>query len=146
MTTQLNEHQKTIQHYLSVLVGMCSEIKAGLTNEDYLRQVANDVDLDKINAALRWLDGNEKLPPDAKIPVPAEMRAQYITLKDVNGIYFTVDMHSLYIKLINNGFMVFGFNIESILELRSQYILRCGELPATPSTVKKAFEGAGNKV
>lgn len=56
MTTQPNEHQQTIQHYLSILVGMCSEIKAGLTNEDYLRQLANDIDIDKINAALGWMD------------------------------------------------------------------------------------------
>lgn len=59
MTTQLNEHKQTIQHYLSVLVGLCSQIKQGTATEDYLKQVASDIDLDKINDSLGWLDKAE---------------------------------------------------------------------------------------
>jgi len=59
MTTQPNEHQKTIQYYLCVLIGTCTQIKDGTATEDYLRQVANDIDLDKIGEALGWLDKAE---------------------------------------------------------------------------------------
>jgi len=60
-------------------------------------------------------------------------------LKDINGNSFIIDALSLYQQLQDGNFKLFGFDMPTILELRRQYMMKCGPIDASPKTVSEAF-------
>lgn len=64
----------------------------------------------------------------------------HITFTDCNGKPFTVELYDFCQQLRNNGFLLFGMDLQCLLEMRRQYMLRGGELPPTMQSIQKAFD------
>lgn len=65
---------------------------------------------------------------------------QFISFTDKNGRPFVVETLDFYDQLRTRGFLLFGMNIDCILEMRRQYILRSGPLFPTVGLIKELFE------
>ncbi len=64
-----------------------------------------------------------------------------ISIKDINGIYFTVNERELYSTLCTLDTKVFGVGLNNIVKLIEEYHRRNGPLPMTEESIKEAFEG-----
>lgn len=52
----------------------------------------------------------------------------------------SIEDYDLYQQLRDQDFKIFGFDMASIMEIRRQYLKRCGPLDITPKTIAEAFK------
>lgn len=67
------------------------------------------------------------------------MSRKYIVLTDVNGKSVTVDTVDIYSELQTQDFTIFGLDLAAVVELKRQYELRDGVLPATVGSIREIF-------
>lgn len=68
------------------------------------------------------------------------MKNGYIILTDAHGTPCIFDQYSFYEQLKNGGFTIFGMGVYEIAELRRAYLMSNGTEPATPESIRKAFQ------
>lgn len=65
---------------------------------------------------------------------------QEIALKDINGKECIIPFSEIYKSMQRPGVLLFGMDMETIIQLRHQYLLRGGQINMTPETVKAIFK------
>lgn len=66
-------------------------------------------------------------------------KLSFNVIKDINGQFVTIKTEDLIQYLLESDFTIFGMNIETIKELRNQYLLHGGKMDITPERVKEVF-------
>lgn len=59
-----------------------------------------------------------------------------IELRDYFGTLRSIPEQNLYQYFATSGFTLYGMNLKSILQLRTEYLTRGGKLPITPESTK----------
>jgi len=64
----------------------------------------------------------------------------YFVFTDMEGASFAVEALDFYEQLKAQSFKLFGMSFSALLEMRKQYIIRCGPLPPTVESIQKIFQ------
>jgi len=62
-----------------------------------------------------------------------------ITLKDANNKWTCIKEKDFLEALATNKITIWGFSLECLLAFKEEYDIRAGKYPATPETVRRAF-------
>lgn len=65
-----------------------------------------------------------------------------VILKDINGIKRQIPLNEIMTNFTENKLTIYGIDMKSMMQMRTEYLKCGGNLPITAQSVKKAFTAA----